>query len=58
MGAVEMCNGAGVCRKTENVMCPSFQATQDETFSTRGRANLLRAMMAPAKLRSGYDDGE
>ena len=49
MGAVGMCNGAGVCRKTENVMCPSFQATHDETFSTRGRANLLRAMMAPLK---------
>jgi hypothetical protein len=25
-GAIEMCNGAGVCRKTEGVMCPSFQA--------------------------------
>jgi FAD/FMN-containing dehydrogenase/Fe-S oxidoreductase len=48
VGAIEMCNGAGVCRKTENVMCPSFQATQDESCSTRGRANLLRAMMIPA----------
>jgi len=27
-------------------MCPSFQATQDEMFSTRGRANLLRAMIS------------
>jgi FAD/FMN-containing dehydrogenase/Fe-S oxidoreductase len=52
MGAVEMCNGAGVCRKAENVMCPSFQATQDEAFSTRGRANLLRAMMASEKSTS------
>ena len=58
VGAVEMCNGAGVCRKTENVMCPSFQATQDETFSTRGRANLLRAMMAPVKPTSSYSYGE
>jgi FAD/FMN-containing dehydrogenase/Fe-S oxidoreductase len=56
MGAVEMCNGAGVCRKTEDVMCPSFQATQDETFSTRGRANLLRATMAPVKPTSSYGD--
>ena len=44
-GAVESCNGQGVCRKTNGVMCPSFQATRDEAFSTRGRANLLRALM-------------
>ncbi len=45
-GAIEMCNGAGVCRKTEGVMCPSFQVTQDELYSTRGRANLLRALVS------------
>jgi FAD/FMN-containing dehydrogenase/Fe-S oxidoreductase len=45
VGAIEMCNGAGVCRKAEGVMCPSFQATQDEMHSTRGRSNLLRAMI-------------
>lgn len=45
-GAVEMCNGAGVCRKADGVMCPSFQATQEEMDSTRGRANLLRAMLS------------
>jgi len=44
--AIEQCNGAGVCRKAEGVMCPSFQATQDEMYSTRGRANLLRAMIS------------
>lgn len=44
--AIEQCNGAGVCRKSNGVMCPSFQATQDEMFSTRGRANLLRAMIS------------
>jgi Fe-S oxidoreductase/FAD/FMN-containing dehydrogenase len=44
--AVEMCNGAGVCRQLEGgVMCPSFQATRDEEFSTRGRSNLLRAAL-------------
>jgi Fe-S oxidoreductase len=43
--AVEQCNGAGVCRKSDGVMCPSFQASGDEMHSTRGRANLLRAMM-------------
>ena len=45
-GAVEMCNGAGVCRQLDQgVMCPSFQATRDEKHSTRGRANALRAAM-------------
>jgi FAD/FMN-containing dehydrogenase/Fe-S oxidoreductase len=47
-GAVELCNGAGVCRKADGVMCPSFQATADEMHSTRGRANLLRAMLSGA----------
>lgn len=45
-GAIEQCNGAGVCRKSDGVMCPSFQATGEEMHSTRGRANLLRAMIA------------
>ena len=44
--AIEQCNGVGVCRKSGGVMCPSFQATQDEMYSTRGRANLLRAMIS------------
>jgi len=44
-GAIEHCNGQGVCRKTTGVMCPSFQATRDEGNSTRGRANLLRALI-------------
>lgn len=45
-GAIEQCNGAGVCRKFEGVMCPSFQATREEMHSTRGRANLMRAMIS------------
>ena len=46
-GAVEMCNGAGVCRKEGvGTMCPSYQATLDEAHSTRGRANALRAAMS------------
>ena len=52
--AVEQCNGQGVCRKTSGVMCPSFQATRDEMHSTRGRANLLRAMITG---RQTIDDG-
>ena len=46
-GAVEMCNGAGVCRKEgDGTMCPSYQATLDEAHSTRGRANALRAAIS------------
>ena len=45
--AVEMCNGAGICRKrTTGVMCPSFHATREEEHSTRGRANALRAALS------------
>ncbi|MBD48422.1 MAG: oxidoreductase [Dehalococcoidia bacterium] len=45
-GAVEMCNGMGDCRKGSGTMCPSFQATREEEHSTRGRANLLRAVLS------------
>ena len=51
--AVEMCNGAGVCRKLESgAMCPSFMATREEEHSTRGRANLLRAALSGKIPRS------
>jgi len=43
LAGAEMCNGSGVCRKTQTgTMCPSFMATRDEEHSTRGRANALR----------------
>jgi FAD/FMN-containing dehydrogenase/Fe-S oxidoreductase len=50
--AIEQCNGQGLCRKDTGVMCPSYQATREEMHSTRGRANLLRAMISsPISLR-------
>jgi len=43
LGAVEMCNNNGTCRKfSVGVMCPSYRATRDEADLTRGRANTLR----------------
>jgi Fe-S oxidoreductase/FAD/FMN-containing dehydrogenase len=46
-GAIEMCNGAGVCRRRgPGTMCPSFRVTREEEHSTRGRANALRAAMS------------
>ncbi|BCN93941.1 oxidoreductase [Thiomicrorhabdus immobilis] len=55
MDAVEKCNGAGACRKSagRGVMCPSYQATREENYSTRGRSNLLRfALTEPNPLKA------
>ncbi len=55
-GAVEMCNGMGDCRKDGGTMCPSYMVTREEEHSTRGRANLLRAVLSgklPAKTMTG-----
>lgn len=53
MGAVEMCNGAGVCRKKSGgVMCPSYMASLDERHATRGRGNALRLAIT-GQLSSG-----
>lgn len=43
--AVDLCNGNGMCRKSEKVMCPSFQATGDEFHTTRARAQALRSII-------------
>ncbi|MCS6865627.1 MAG: FAD-linked oxidase C-terminal domain-containing protein [Gemmataceae bacterium] len=41
--SIAVCNGAGVCRKTQGgAMCPSYRATRDERDTTRARANALR----------------
>ncbi len=47
LGAVEMCNNNGACRKAQpGVMCPSYRVTQDEQHVTRGRANVLRLALS------------
>lgn len=43
--AADLCNGNGLCRKKEGVMCPSFQATEHEYDTTRSRAQALRAII-------------
>jgi len=58
MDAVEKCNGAGACRKSvgRGGMCPSYQVTREESYSTRGRSNLLRSALTeadPMKALSG-----
>jgi FAD/FMN-containing dehydrogenase/Fe-S oxidoreductase len=46
--AVHRCVGVGKCRVdatgSDQVMCPSYVATRDETHSTRGRARVLQEL--------------
>jgi len=48
--AVHRCVGIGKCRADNShageFMCPSFQATKDETHVTRGRARVLQELTA------------
>jgi FAD/FMN-containing dehydrogenase/Fe-S oxidoreductase len=45
--AVELCNGAAVCRKkNEGTMCPSYMVTLEDEHSTRGRANYMREILS------------
>jgi len=50
--AVHRCVGIGKCRADNSdageFMCPSFQATKDETHVTRGRARVLQELTAGA----------
>ena len=56
--AVELCNGAGVCRKkNEGTMCPSYMVTMEDKHSTRGRANLMREILS-GKLPAHEFTGE
>ncbi|MBN4066929.1 FAD-binding protein [Simkania negevensis] len=43
--AANMCNGNAFCRKSDGLMCPSFQVTLDERHSTRARAQGFRALV-------------
>ncbi|OIB58970.1 FAD-binding and (Fe-S)-binding domain-containing protein [Natrialba sp. SSL1] len=49
-GMVELCHGCGGCRgdqeTTGGVMCPTYRAAEEESLTTRGRANMLRAAMS------------
>lgn len=53
VGNLEQCNGCGACRKLLPTMCPTFIATGDELFSTRGRANTIRAVLELRGLEKG-----
>lgn len=44
VNAVNRCVGVSACRSMDSAMCPSFQITEDEVHSTRGRARILSEM--------------
>src|SRR6185369_43278 len=50
---LEQCNGCGACLKPTPTMCPTFIATGDEIMSTRGRANIIRAVLAGRGMENG-----
>ena len=53
--AAVRCVGIGKCRKQDaGAMCPSYMATLDERYSTRGRAHLLFEMMRGDVLTDGW----
>ena len=55
--AIKKCCNSGDCRKSAlqgGTMCPSFQAQQEEYFSTRARANLLREMILNTSQDNPY----
>ncbi|PPK46816.1 FAD/FMN-containing dehydrogenase [Trinickia symbiotica] len=53
--ATERCFGVGKCRELGGeMMCPSFQATREEKYSTRGRARLLFEMMRGEAIKDGW----
>ena len=57
--AVERCIGMGKCRSLDGAtMCPSFRATREERFSTRGRAHLFWEMLQGDVIKDGWQSGE
>jgi FAD/FMN-containing dehydrogenase/Fe-S oxidoreductase len=53
IGNLEQCNGCGLCLKQTPTMCPTYIATGEEVMSTRGRANMIRAVIEQRGLEKG-----
>jgi FAD/FMN-containing dehydrogenase/Fe-S oxidoreductase len=60
--AVLRCVGVGRCRRdgpgSNGVMCPSWNATREEKYSTRGRARLLFEMLSGEVITDGWHSEE
>src|SRR5688572_11367999 len=54
--ATEHCIGMGKCRaRSGGTMCPSYRATHEERYSTRGRARLLAEMLRGEVITEGWE---
>ncbi len=61
MGMVEKCNGSGDCRKShlmKGTMCPSYQASKNESQTTRARANILRELISKSRTENPFEQKE
>ncbi|KVZ35709.1 dimethylmenaquinone methyltransferase [Burkholderia ubonensis] len=57
--AIERCIGMGKCRSLDGgTMCPSYRATREEKFSTRGRAHLFWEMLQGDVIKDGWNSAE
>ena len=57
--AAEHCVGMGKCRASSGgTMCPSYRATREERYSTRGRARLLSEMLRGEVITTGWGSTE
>ena len=57
--ASERCIGMGKCRSAEGTtMCPSYRATKEERYSTRGRARMLAEMLRGEVITDGWQNEE
>jgi FAD/FMN-containing dehydrogenase/Fe-S oxidoreductase len=57
--ATERCIGMGKCRAAEGgTMCPSYRATKEERYSTRGRGRLLNEMLRGEVITGGWQSEE
>ena len=59
--ATRRCVGVGACRRRDSeksVMCPSYMATGEEKYSTRGRARLLFEMLHGGAIEDRWRSDE
>jgi len=59
--AIEQCNGSGDCRKPfkmGGLMCPTYKVTNDERFSTRARANIMREYLINPQKKLRFSQPE
>ena len=54
----ERCIGMGKCRAQSGAMCPSYQASGEERYSTRGRAHLLHELVRGEIIEDGWQNSE